>query len=398
MAVEFYIHKMTEHMDTARIVRWLVKEGDLVSKGQILLEVETEKAVSEVEAPADGFLKGIRNEAVEGYEVKVGETIAFIVAEGEETPSLPPLIKIIKEITANEGTTQNGTIQKSFNTQLIRATPTARRLSKEFGINLDQIHGGGEGGVIREEDVKAYLSKVEKNEQDGWLELTPIQRLTGQRMVESVKTIPQFSVSVDIDLSLLTAFRDEYRIDNQNGLIKAPSITAILIYTVARIIKSFPLINAVFENNRIRLYREINIGVAVATDGGLFVPVIKKAEIKSIILISQELIAFQTKAQSQRFSETDLTNGTFTISNLGMYGVDRFNAIINPSQSAILAVGCLNDRLIGKLGNGMVMHPFACFSLTVDHRAMDGIYAAKFLKALKESLEQNQLYEEEGLS
>ena len=398
MAVEFYVHKMTEHMDTARIVRWLVKEGDLVSKGQVILEVETEKAVSEVEAPAAGFLKGIRNEAVEGCEVKVGETIAFIVAEGEAVPSLPFIERKKDQLTIKGDSTQKIQNQNFNDTLHIRATPAARHLSKETGVDLNHILGGGEGGIVREEDVKAYLNRSENKDRDDWLELTPTQRLTGQRMVESAKSIPQFSISMDIDLSLVMAYRENARIKNQDGSKKVPSITAILIFAVARIIRSFPRINAVFENDRIRLYHEINIGVAVGTEGGLFVPVIKKAEIKSIGLISQELIAFQTKAHSQRFSEFDLSDGTFTISNLGMYGVDRFNAIINPTQSAIMAVGCLNDRLIGRLGNGMILHPFASFSLTVDHRVMDGIYAAKFLKALKENLERNQLFEEEDLS
>ena len=157
MAVEFFIPKMTEHMETARIVRWLVKEGDRVSKGQVVLEVETEKAISEVEAPAKGYIKGIREGLIEGFEVKVGETIAFIVKEGEHIPSLSPLKKEKVATKADSVSIQSETDQTISTTNQIRATPSARRLSKEAGIDLNLISGSGEAGRIREEDVQQFL-------------------------------------------------------------------------------------------------------------------------------------------------------------------------------------------------------------------------------------------------
>ena len=210
-------------------------------------------------------------------------------------------------------------------------------------------------------------------------------------MTESIKNIPQFSVSMDIDLSTIIASRDNLVNEDKDGKEKAPSFTAILIRQLALLLKAFPLCNSSFVEGRIRLFNKINVGVAVGTDLGLYVPVIKDADLKTIFTIAQELNVFQEKAKNQHFSEKDLTDGTFTLSNLGMYGIDRFNAIINPPQSAILAVGQIKNVLVGISGNEAMIRPIASFTLTADHRVMDGLYAANFLKTLKDKFKMWQI-------
>jgi len=386
MAVEFYIHKMTEHMDTARIVRWLVPEGARVTKGQVILEVETEKAVTEVEAPGDGFLKGIRAGAEEGVEVKVGETIAFIAQEGESIPSLPP----INASAEKSGSTTSEAVkeEKTQKADMIRATPSARHLAKEKGIDLAKIAGSGEGGIIRDQDVRAFSSTNQPDISFEWIELTPIQRTTGLRMMESVKTIPQFSVSMDIEVTGLMQMKERPALQDEQGNRQSPTFTALLVHTLGKLLGDFPLCNASFENDKIKVFHPANINVAIGTERGLFAPVLREADKKSISLISSELYTFRKKAVENSFAEEDLSGGTFTLSNLGMFGVDQFTAIVNPPQSAILAVGRTVEIAAKSGGQDAASAYFANFTLSADHRVMDGMYAAGFLSALKDSLAQ----------
>ncbi len=384
MAVEFYIHKMTEHMDTARIVRWLVPEGTRVTKGQVILEVETEKAVTEVEAPGDGFLKGIRAGAEEGVEVKVGETIAFIAEEGESIPSLPPMSTSADTPKTTAG--QAAVSQKILQTENIRATPVARRLAKEKGIDLASVVGSGEGGTIREEDVLAFSSTSQADTSFKWVELTPVQRTTSLRMIESVRNIPQFSVSMNVEVSSLMRMKESLSLEDEKGKSQSPTFTALLVSILGKLLVDFPLCNASFENERIKVFQQVNINVAIGTDKGLFAPVLRDADKKSIGIISSELNAFRQKAAENAFAEEDLSGGTFTLSNLGMLGVDQFTAIINPPQSAILAVGRTFENSSKSGTRNAAIEHSANFTLSADHRVMDGMYAARFLSALKDSL------------
>lgn len=386
MAVEFYIHKMTEHMDTARIVRWLVPEGARVTKGQVILEVETEKAVTEVESPGDGFLKGIRAGAEEGVEVNVGETIAFIAQEGESIPSLQPMS--ISTDTPKTTAGQAAVSQKIPQTENIRATPVARRLAKEKGIDLASVVGSGEGGTIREEDVLAFSSISQADTCFKWVELTPVQKTTGLRMTESVRNIPQFSVSMNIEVSSLMRMKESLTLEDEKGKSQSPTFTALLVSVLGKLLADFPLCNASFENERIKVFQQVNINVAIGTDKGLFAPVLRDADMKSIGIISSELDAFRKKAVENTFTEEDLSGGTFTLSNLGMLGVDQFTAIINPPQSAILAVGRTSGNSSKSGTQNAVIEYSANFTLSADHRVMDGMYAARFLSAFKDSLAQ----------
>jgi len=456
MAVEVFMPKMSDHMEVGEIVRWLVKEGDQVEQGQVIMEVMTDKVVADLEASASGVLKGIREGVVDGAIVPVGETFAFIAEPDEEVPTLPPLApaegkEVPKEaqppsVTPSpepvppapaEGAAQSGSVRatpvarrlarelgidlsqvqgsgpggrvkdedvRAFAeaqktkppeaAKAVRASPVARRVARELGIDIGQVTGTGPGGRIKEEDIRSYAEalaaapapKIAAVDAE-WLELNSIQRLTGQRMLESVQTAPQFALTVNVDVTNLLWLREGLmeRIAAETG--ERLSVTTLLVKIVAASLKQYPRANASFEDGKVKLHSQVNVGVAVGTDDGLVVPVIKDADQKSLVQVTQELKAFQEKAQLMRFTAEDLSGGTFTISNLGMYGIDRFNAIINPPESAILAVGRTVKTPVGMPDDTIALRPIMSLTLTIDHRSMDGIQAARFLAEIKERIE-----------
>jgi pyruvate dehydrogenase E2 component (dihydrolipoamide acetyltransferase) len=454
MAVEVFMPKMSDHMEVGEIIRWLVQEGDQVEQGQVIMEVMTDKVVADLEASASGVLKGIREGVVEGAIVPVGETFAFIAEPDEAVPNLPPLApseirespppsptpsappptsapseakepakpgrvratpvarRLAKELSVDlsqvPGTGPGGRVKdedvRAFaeaqkatppdETTAVKASPVARRVARELGIDIAKVSGTGPEGRIKEEDVRAYAearsavpAAQPANEDAEWLELNSIQRLTGQRMLESVQTAPQFGLTVNADVTNLLWLREALmeRIVTETG--ERPSVTALLVKIAAAALKRYPRANASFEDGKIKLHPKANVGVAVGTDDGLAVPVIKDADQKSLSQVTQELKAFQEKAEKKRFTADDLSEGTFTISNLGMYGIDRFNAIINPPESAILAVGRMVKTPMGMPDDTIALRPIMSLTLTIDHRSMDGIQAAKFLIEIKEGIE-----------
>jgi pyruvate dehydrogenase E2 component (dihydrolipoamide acetyltransferase) len=399
MAVEVFIHKMSEHMEAGEIIRWLVKEGDRVEQYQPIMEVMTDKVVAELEAPAAGIVKGIRAGAVDGALVPVGETIAFIAAPDEVVPVLSPLgpgsAQAAKVATpaplVTPALVQAEPIQ-------VRATPVARKIAKELGVDLSLVKGTGPEGRIKEEDVRAFAqtqapaptapSGLPAAEPADWLDLTPIQRLTGQRMLESIQTAPQFALSVSADMTNALWLREALinRVEAETG--ERLSLTVLLVKIAAITLRHHPRANASFEGGRLKLQQQVNVGVAVGTDDGLVVPVIKEADRKPLSQITQEMKAFQDKAWQMRLTADDLSGGTFTLSNLGMYGIDHFNAIVNPPQSAILAVGRIVKTPVGLPDDTIALRPLMKLTLAVDHRALDGVQAAKFFGELKERIEQ----------
>lgn len=280
----------------------------------------------------------------------------------------------------------------------ILVSPIAQRIAKEKGIDLAQVKGTGPRGQITKEDVNQFAAAatapaptpapvtVPAPSGQQWLDLNPIQRLTGQRMLESVTTAPHFALSTDVDMTNALQLRETWMgaVTQETG--ERLSVTGILVKIAAAALKSFPRANASFQDGRVQLHSEINIGVAMGTEQGLVVPVIRDANHKTLIQITSELKALQTKAAAMRFSPDDLQGGTFTISNLGMYGVDRFNAIINPPQSAILAVGRMIKTPVGMPDDSIALRPMMNCTLSVDHRSMDGVQGAQFLALLKERL------------
>lgn len=421
MAVEFYIHKMSEHMDSAEIIQWLVAEGQVVAAQQPIVEVMTDKFAVELEAPQAGILAGIRPGCVKGAIVPVGEPIAYIAQPGERVPILPPFGEGVAALAANAVTDPRvaaGATAEADSGEAngrVKSTPVARRVAKDLGVDIEQVHGTGPGGRVVEADIRAYaeLRKPLVPEspvpelhvpaappvspsgvslsagQDGFhfQELTPIQRITGERMRESVVSAPQFALDVYADatnlLWLQEALADRVALAARARL----SLTGLLIKITAEVLRQHPYAHAEFAGGRIKLFDAVNVGVAIGTDHGLVVPVIKDAAKKDLAAITAELAAFQEKARTLHFAGADLAGGTFTLSNLGMYGVERFTAIVNPPQSAILAVGAVMRQPVVLANDTLGVRPRFNLTLTVDHRVLDGLQAARFLSDLKQKIE-----------
>jgi len=355
-------------------------------------------------------LKGIRLGAEGGAIVPVGETMAFIAQPDEEVPALSPLagakippakaqgeVRRAQERIPSPPSTMRAapaTVKRGR----VRAAPVVRRVARELGVDLTLVKGTGPGGRIREEDVRAFAeaaaaAPAPQPDEAGaeWLEMTPIQRVTGQRMAESVQRAAQLALTISADMTHALGLRESLMEQVVAETGARLSITAILVKVVGAALRQYPRANVSFEEGRIKVHSQVNIGVAVGTDDGLIVPMIREADRKSLIQITRELKAFQEKAQQMRFSAEELAGGTFTISNLGMYGIDHFSAIINPPQSAILAVGRIIKTPVGMPDDTIALRPMVHLTLTVDHRALDGLQGAEFLAKVKKRLEQPYL-------
>lgn len=403
MATEVFMPKMSDHMEEGTIISWLVREDDQVKERQPILEVMTDKAVVEVEAPASGVLRGIR--ADKDAVVPVGTVVAFIAEPGEEVPELPPIAPAEPETEAAPKLPPEPAAP-ALSLERVAATPAARRLANELNVDLLRIKGTGPRGRIKEEDVRAFVEQQGKITAEGriitppsitepvpeeeieWVELTPIRRRTAERMVESARNAPHFALSVEVDMAEALRLREAAieRILAETG--QRLSVTALLVKVVAVALRRYPLANAAYIDGRIQVHKAINVGVAVGAEGGLVVPVIRSADRKSLADITRELKAFQDKAESLRFSAEELSEGTFTLSNLGMYGIDEFIAIINPPQSAILAVGRIVKKPVGLPDDTIALRPLMTLTLSIDHRVLDGVQGSRFLTEVKELLEQ----------
>ncbi len=443
MAVEVFMPKMSDHMESGAIVGWLVKEGDQVTEGQALVEIETDKVTAEIEAPAAGILKGVRTGVEKGAEVPVGETIAFIVQDDEKIPELPPLGGMPPESKPPAGKARAG--ERGPGAEMVDATPVARKLAKQFGIDLNAVSVSGSGGRVRKEDVLKFrqtsgaqhrvkaspaarrrarelgmdLSIVrgtgpgglvreadvetfseEKTavhleaaaDEEQWIDLSPIERRTGERMLMSTSTAPQFSLDVQADAEKLLWIKDMMNEQAEEVSGERLSVTALLVKIVAGALKQYPRANSSFQNGRLKLFAEVNVGVAVGSPQGLIVPVVHNADRRSLSSINGEIRQFADKARDMRFSSAELSGGTFTVSNLGMYGIERFQAIVNPPQCCILSVGSIVKIPVGTPDETIVLRPMMHLTLTVDHRCMDGLQGAQFLNTVKQMIESPAIF------
>ena len=277
------------------------------------------------------------------------------------------------------------------------ASPVAKRLAKEHSIDLRQLQGRGPHGRVTKADVEAYLAQREVPPAPtvppgevpyDVVPLSRLRRTTGERMLTSVRTAPHFDLEVEVDMGEAGRWRARYA----EGTGQKVSYTALLVQVVARALREHPQLNGSFIDGELRVYREVNVGVAMATAEGLMVPVIHRADEIKLGQIQEAITRLREKAQSearhkrQPFAPDDIRGGTFTVSNLGMYGIDAFRAIINPPEAAILAVGRIVERPVGVDGQ-IVLRPMARMVLSVDHRAVDGAQAASFLTTVRRYLE-----------
>jgi pyruvate dehydrogenase E2 component (dihydrolipoamide acetyltransferase) len=457
MATPVIMPKLGFTQESSQIVQWLKAPGDVVEKGEPLLEVTTDKVNMEVEAPANGILDSIRFQA--GETVPVTEIIGYVraaseppvapaepkgtaspaaalsaprpapVPSGAPSPSQPravPEPARLTPIAANLahgrgldlerllGTGPGGRVTKRDVEEFlaaqppagkVRAVPAARRAARELGVYLTEIEGSGPRGRVQSVDVRAGAARPsettpaprtapETAPETGVLKtipLTGMRQTVALRMQQSAREAPHITFEADVDVTAAEALRAR-----ANDLMQKDqpriSLTAIIARACAWALKRHPLLNSRLAGQQILLLKEINIGIAVALDEGLIVPVVRGADRKGLATIAAEISDLAARARAGRLRIDDVSGGTFSISNLGKFGVDRFTAIINPPETAILAVGRVTRRIVPDDEGRAVVRPIMTVTLSADHRVVDGAVAARFLSDVRQVLEHPELF------
>jgi pyruvate dehydrogenase E2 component (dihydrolipoamide acetyltransferase) len=392
MAFSVVMPALEMAQETGKLIAWRKKEGDRVTKGEPLLEVETDKAVLEVEAPADGILAGIT--AVAGADIPVGQTIAWIVAPGEKPPTeneSTTAAPAARGKTESHAPAAAASVPETAAVQGVRISPKARRLAKELGVDIAAVRGSGPGGEILASDVQAAAPTASSAAPtQGDLEIpSTLGRLMAERTTQSWTTVPHFFVTRDIEANAL----DEYREKKVSEIELAHHVrithTDILVALAARVLLEHPRLNSSWTAEGIRLHAHVNVAVAIAVNDGVVAAVIPNTHTASLPEIAQQRRDVAERARAGKLRPADIADATFTISNLGMYKVDQFSAIITPPQAAILAVGAIADRVIAVEGKPAVRSVMT-LTLSCDHRAADGARAAMFLNDLAEAIRDPQ--------
>jgi pyruvate dehydrogenase E2 component (dihydrolipoamide acetyltransferase) len=383
MAISVVMPALEMAQETGKLISWLKKEGDAVAKGEPLLEIETDKAVMEIESPGDGVLAGVKAEA--GAEVPVGQTIAWIVRAGEVPPA-DEAQRTSGRKTAATGSPTTAVSAPAAPSQPaadIRISPKARRLAAERGVDLGQLRGSGPGGEILAADIvaaaesKASPPVVEK--------AGPISRLMAERTTHSWTTVPHFFVVRDVDAGALNDVRQKLAPGIEQSRAVKITHTDLLVALIARVLSKHPLMNSSWSAEGVRANADVNIAVAMAVSDGVVAPVIHKADAADLGEIALTRRDLTDRARTGKLRPQDIAGGTFTVSNLGMFGVDSFTAIITPPQAAILAVGRIADRVVPVDGRPGI-RPIMTLTLSSDHRVVDGARAAEFLRDLTQAI------------
>lgn len=423
MATEIIMPKVDMVMESGTFVEWLRKEGERVEKGQPLFVIMTDKAAIEIEAPATGILSEVR--AKPDDVIPVTQTIAYILEPGEKLPGGTPRIAA----AVNGRTTPPGVenplpmppalelapaMQPEASLGKVRATPLARRMAAHLGVDLMAIPGRGPKGRIHKADV---LSAVEQKalpaaahtpaapsisaplqalpglaiplpdaRQKKIIPLAGARKIIAERMAYSAQVAPHITLTVSVDMSEAARLRSrvQKRLEEKTGY--RLSFTAIIARVVAKVLGNHPVLNASLAGDKIIAWEDVHLGIATNIDDYLVVPVIREAQTKTLEQVLSSLGDLVERARSRKLSPAEMSGSTFTISNLGMFGIESFSAIINPPEAAILAVGAIVDTYV-KVDQAMVERPVMKMTLSADHRVVDGVAAAHFLTELKGTLE-----------
>ena len=363
MVTKVVMPKLSLTMKEGTVGKWYKKEGDVVEKGEPIVEIISEKATYDLESPASGVLQKILVE--EGVDASVDTALAVITAPNETFSE--------GEIQAEIPKTEEEAERE------ILASPAAKRLARELGVDISLVKGSGPEGRIVEEDVKRFveetrgiLPKVKQT-----IPLSGFKKTSAERVSASFKTAPHSTVVMEVDVSRAADLHEKLQV----------SYTTIIVKAVAKALTGYPIINSTLDGNQIKIFENINIGVAVATEHGLIVPVIHDADKKSLKETDAAIIELTEKARQGKLAKEELTGGTFTITNLGMYGVEFFTPIINPPEAAILGVGKISEKPV-VIDGKIEAKPRMMLSLSYDHRIVDGAPASEFLRKVKEKIEQ----------
>jgi pyruvate dehydrogenase E2 component (dihydrolipoamide acetyltransferase) len=393
MATEVKLPRLGQGMESGTIVKWLKSEGEPVEKGEPLYELDTDKVTQEVEAEASGVLLKI---AISEGEVEVGKTIGFIGEQGEavaaeqapakaEKPAEAPKRATEEPAPAAEAQQSNGSTNGR-----IKASPLARRIARERGVDLAQISGTGPDGRIVAEDVERAGAQPAPQapaaaEPSGEIESRPLSKIrkTIARRLTQAWTVPAFQLTVNVDMTRANELVKKQRELNPDVRI---TITDVLTKLSAQALMRHRDMNVQYSDDALLVFPNADVGIAVAAPQGLVVPVVRAAERLTVAQIAQVRADLVGRARDGKLRANDLDGGTFTISNLGMYDVDQFIAVLNPPQASILAVGSTRDQVVPRDGDLHIL-PLMTMTLTCDHRAVDGATGAEFLRTLKAFLE-----------
>lgn len=382
--------------ETGKLLAWRKKEGDRVSKGEPLLEIETDKAVIEIESPAEGVLAGIK--ASEGAEIPVGQTIAWIVAPGEQLPTERASAAETRIAPARSVESRSAVIPGlDAKTAALKISPKARRLAKELGVDIAFVHGSGPEGEILASDIQAAHNSAVPGLRAGQEVASPsrtpsrmeipttIGRIMAERTTQSWTAVPHFFLSRELEATALHEYRSRVAADLELSQGVHVTHTDLLVALISRVLLKHPRLNASWTADGIRLHNPVHMGMAMAIGDGVVSAVIANAHQASLVEIARQRVELSERARVGKLRPVDIADATFTISNLGMYKVDQFNAIIHSPQAAILAVGAIADRVIAVNGQPAV-RPTITLTLSCDHRVVDGAGAAMFLEDVASAL------------
>jgi pyruvate dehydrogenase E2 component (dihydrolipoamide acetyltransferase) len=425
MATKVHMEALSPTMEEGQVVQWLKAEGDRVSSGDILAEIETDKATMELVARGDGVLRKIL--LAEGGVAPVGDVIALIAAEDEaldlpgaapaSAPATAPLDAADGDSPAPEPAAASAPAHVPDPAGRIKASPLARRLAEESGLNLGHVAGSGPGGRVIKRDVEAALdaptpslpslapetarsapptptfaaapggSGATAEAPDAvHVPLSQMRKTIAKRLVESIGPVPHFYLTVDVDMQRASEARSRLNRTLERDGIKL-SFNDIVLKAVAESLARHPECNAHWGGDHIVRFNRVHLGVAVAIEDGLITPVIRDAHRKGIAQISAEVRELATRARDKKLRPDEYTGATFSVSNLGMLGIESFTAVINPPEAAILAVGATEDRPVVVDGE-LEIRPRMRLTLSCDHRVIDGAQGARFLATLKQILEE----------
>jgi pyruvate dehydrogenase E2 component (dihydrolipoamide acetyltransferase) len=385
MAVSVVMPALEMVQETGKLLAWKKHEGDYVAKGEMLLEVETDKAVVEIEAAGDGILSAIT--AREGDVVPVGQTIAWLLKPGEQPPvgaALAQSGRRMDSAAATVSAAPDGTVPSAAEPKAVaQISPKARRLAREHGVDVSRLRGSGPGGEILAADVigasaAAARPAVPSPAVDV---VRSIGRIMAERTTHSWTTVPHFFVVREVDAAKLDGARRRHGAGTERSHGVAATLTDLMVAAVARSLRAFPRMNSSWVGGDVVPNPDVNVALAMAVDDAVVTAVIRDADRIPLGLVAQRRKELAERARASRLQPADITGATFTISNLGMFDVDAFTAIIVPPQAGILAVGALRDRVVA-VGGQIGIRPTLTLVLSCDHRVVGGAGAAQFLNDL----------------
>lgn len=431
MATPVTMPKLGLTMNTGVISRWNKKEGESVAKGEILMVVATDKLTFDVESPEAGTL--LRIVVPEGKDVPVGEVLAYLGQAGEAVSGVaaPEAAGTAPAAPTSVASAEKASSRSAALPAGLRVTPLARKIAREEGIDLSAVAGSGPEGRIVRKDVEAFAASAPESRKiktspaaakaaadlgvdvssiaadgrvmkadvlkaaspasvkaapkDVRLPLTPMRKVIAERMSLSKATIPSVAYDMDVDFTALAEFRAKVKAEGAKRGVKI-SYNHILMKICAAAVKDVPLANSSFDGDAIVLHGNVNIGLAVAVDGGLLVPNVKAVQEKSLLEVAEETERLVDQARSGKLALEDMQGGTFTITNLGIFGTKSFTPIVNPPEACILGVNTITEKPVAVDG-AVVIRPMSVLSLVADHRILDGAEAARFLARVRELAE-----------